>query len=67
MDGHPSRRPIDPRLYRPEMPPLLGTLILACLGKSPEERPQRVADLSRALRRVQLDLQRKTRRARTAF
>jgi tRNA A-37 threonylcarbamoyl transferase component Bud32 len=53
---HLNDEPVPPseRSGRP-IPPLLESLILACLRKDPDQRPQRAADIARGLAAVPLD------------
>ena len=50
MYRHANAAPVAPsQRSELEIPPELDSLILACLAKSPEERPQSAAELSRRL------------------
>ena len=42
--------PVPPREHRPETPELLERLVLQCLAKNPDERPQTMEELYNALR-----------------
>jgi serine/threonine-protein kinase len=44
-----SDDPVAPALIRPELPADLERIILSCLAKKPEQRPQSVQDLAMAL------------------
>jgi serine/threonine-protein kinase len=44
-----SEDPPPPRLLRPDLPPELEQIVLGCLRKKPDERPQTVKDLADAL------------------
>ena len=47
-----STLPPDPLLYRPELDPELAALVLKCLEKSPENRPQKASDIQRTLMKI---------------
>jgi serine/threonine-protein kinase len=49
---HVHTPPPDPRTLRPEIPRALADLILACLAKSPAERPQAAQEVLSGLRAV---------------
>ena len=44
--------PPDPLLYRPELAPELAELVLKCLEKSPENRPQKASEIQRTLMKI---------------
>ncbi|MCA9794822.1 MAG: protein kinase, partial [Candidatus Eremiobacteraeota bacterium] len=46
---HLSKKPPDPREFRPDLPESLAKLIGKCLAKSPDERPATMADLRQRL------------------
>ena len=53
---HLNDPPVPPsRVTTQPVPPLLEDLILSCLRKNPDERPQSAADLTRALAMVPVD------------
>ena len=47
-----AEAPKDLRAIRPDIPPALGDLIMACLAKDPDGRPQQARDLVRVLETV---------------
>ncbi len=49
---HRNAEPRDPTSLRPDLPPALARLILACLAKQPARRPASAQDLYGALRRI---------------
>ena len=49
LAAHMGETPRDLRTIRADVPPALGELIMACLAKDPEERPQQAKDLVRVL------------------
>ncbi len=53
---HLNQHPDDPRSLRKDCPPALADLILRCLAKTPEERPQSAAEVGRALQDVAVAL-----------
>lgn len=52
MFHHTNTPAPDPLLYRPDLPVELAELILQCLEKSPDKRPQKVSHLQRVLMTV---------------
>jgi tetratricopeptide (TPR) repeat protein/tRNA A-37 threonylcarbamoyl transferase component Bud32 len=49
LAAHMTEAPRDVRSVRPDAPPLLADLIMACLAKEPSARPQQATDLVRVL------------------
>ena len=49
MFHHTNTPAPDPRLYRPDLPDELAALVLSCLEKSPDMRPQNGACIQRTL------------------
>jgi tRNA A-37 threonylcarbamoyl transferase component Bud32/TolB-like protein len=49
LAAHMGETPKDPRVHRPDTPAPLAELVLACLAKNPDERPQHATDLVRVL------------------
>jgi hypothetical protein len=54
MQMHLNDTPADPRTIRPEIPPALAEIILACLSKHRAQRPSSAVDLDRWLMRVRV-------------
>ncbi|HYC32029.1 MAG TPA: serine/threonine-protein kinase [Gemmatimonadales bacterium] len=52
LAAHMAETPRDVRSIRPGMPPALADLIMACLAKDPDDRPQQARDLVRVLETV---------------
>jgi tetratricopeptide (TPR) repeat protein len=52
LAAHMSETPRDPRTLRSDTPVALAELILGCLAKDPEDRPQQANDLLRVLETV---------------
>ena len=52
MQAHFSERPPDIRQRRGDTPPALGDLVMRCLEKSPQARPQSASDVVRVLETV---------------
>jgi tetratricopeptide (TPR) repeat protein/tRNA A-37 threonylcarbamoyl transferase component Bud32 len=52
MQAHFSERPRDVREVRPDTPPALAELVMRCLEKSPDDRPQTATDVVRVLETV---------------
>jgi tetratricopeptide (TPR) repeat protein len=52
LAAHMSDTPKDIRTARPDIPPALAELIMACLAKEPESRPQQARELVRVLETV---------------
>ena len=52
LAAHMSEAPRDLRSVRPEIPPALADLIMACLAKDPDDRPQQARELVRVLETV---------------
>ena len=52
LAAHMSETPRDVRSLRPDMPAALGELIMACLAKEPDGRPQQATELARVLETV---------------
>jgi tetratricopeptide (TPR) repeat protein/tRNA A-37 threonylcarbamoyl transferase component Bud32 len=52
LAAHMAETPKDLRAIRPDIPPTLADLIMACLAKDPERRPQQARDLVRVLETV---------------
>ena len=52
LAAHMSETPRDVRAIRPDMPAALAELIMACLAKDPDGRPQQARDLVRVLETV---------------
>ncbi len=50
--GHIATKPEPPSQYEPALPPELDALILRCLAKTPEGRPQSLAEVSEELLRI---------------
>ena len=50
--AHIAEPPRDLLTLRPELPPQLAAVVMACLAKKPEDRPQRAHDLERVLQSV---------------
>ncbi len=50
--GHIATTPDPPSKYEPALPPELDALILRCLAKTPEGRPQSLAEVSEELLRI---------------
>jgi serine/threonine protein kinase len=46
--------PPDPRSLRPEVPEALASLILRCMAKSPDARPQEAQEVLAALRTISI-------------
>ena len=51
LAAHMSERPQPIAELRPDTPPMLAELVMQCLEKDPDARPQRAADIARAARR----------------
>ncbi len=49
QDLHQTQQPTDPRQWNPDCPEELSRLILRCLEKEPQARPQRFAEIEQAL------------------
>ena len=58
---HKSEVPRDPRGLNPQIPPDLGRLILGCLEKDKDKRPQSVEDVRAELERIDKGLPRTQR------
>jgi eukaryotic-like serine/threonine-protein kinase len=54
LQMHLNDAPADPRTIRPEIPPGLAEIILACLSKHRAQRPATAVDLDRWLMRVRV-------------
>ena len=54
LQMHLSDTPADPRALRPDIPPALAEIILACLSKHRAQRPATAVDLDRWLMRVRV-------------
>ncbi|MEO8500143.1 MAG: protein kinase [Vicinamibacteria bacterium] len=54
LQMHLNDVPADPRTLRPEIPPALAEIILACLSKHRAQRPATAVDLDRWLMRVRV-------------
>jgi eukaryotic-like serine/threonine-protein kinase len=52
LAAHMSEAPRDLRSVRADIPPALADLIMACLAKDPDDRPQQARDLVRVLETV---------------
>jgi tetratricopeptide (TPR) repeat protein len=52
LAAHLTEPPPPLRELRPDTPPLLADLVMRCLAKAPDDRPQTAADLSHALETV---------------
>jgi tetratricopeptide (TPR) repeat protein/tRNA A-37 threonylcarbamoyl transferase component Bud32 len=52
LAAHMSETPKDVRSFRPDLPPALAELIMTCLAKEPEGRPQQARELVRVLETV---------------
>jgi tetratricopeptide (TPR) repeat protein len=52
LAAHMAEPPRDLRTLRPETPPQLADLVMACLAKDPGDRPQQAGDLVRVLETV---------------
>src|SRR5215204_6028729 len=52
LAAHMSETPRDVRSIRSEIPPALAELIMKCLAKDPDDRPQQARDLVRVLETV---------------
>jgi serine/threonine protein kinase len=57
---HKNERPVSPRSLNPQIPDDLNALILKCLGKAPEERPQSADELRAELGKVEKSLPTRT-------
>jgi serine/threonine-protein kinase len=53
---HTHERPLSPRALNPQIPEDLNALILKCLEKAPEERPQTAGDLRAELEKIEKGL-----------
>jgi tetratricopeptide (TPR) repeat protein len=51
---HVHTAPPDPRSLRPEVPEALASLILRCMAKSPDARPQEAQEVLAALRTISI-------------
>ena len=49
LAAHMTEAPADIRALRPDTPPQLAALVMSCLAKDPDDRPQHAADLVRVL------------------
>lgn len=54
LQMHLNDAPADPRFLRPDLPPTLAEIILACLAKHRAQRPATAVDLDRGLMRVRV-------------
>lgn len=54
LQMHLNDAPADPRTLRPEIPPALAEIILACLSKHRAQRPASAVELDRWLMRVRV-------------
>ena len=52
LAAHMSETPRDVRSIRPDIPPALAELIMTCLAKDPDGRPQQARELVRVLETV---------------
>ena len=52
LAAHMSETPRDVRSFRPDIPPALAELIMTCLAKEPDGRPQQARELVRVLETV---------------
>ena len=52
MQAHFGEKPRDIREVRPDTPPAMAELVMRCLEKAPEARPQSAADVVRVLETV---------------
>ncbi len=52
LAAHMAETPKDLRAVRPDIPPALADLVMACLAKDPDGRPQQARDLVRVLETV---------------
>ena len=52
LAAHMSETPRDPRTLRSDVSPALAELVLECLAKDPDDRPQQAGDLVRVLENV---------------
>ena len=52
LAAHMGETPKDPRTHRADTPAPLAELVLACLAKDPDDRPQQARDLVRVLETV---------------
>jgi eukaryotic-like serine/threonine-protein kinase len=52
LAAHMGETPKDPRTHRPDTPAPLAELVLACLAKDPDDRPQQAGHLVRVLETV---------------
>jgi len=53
---HKNERPVSPMALNPQIPDDLGALILKCLEKAPEERPQSAEELRSEFERIEKGL-----------
>jgi len=49
IEAHAKRLPAPIEERRPDVPPALSTLVMKCLAKSPNDRPQSGSEIARAL------------------
>ncbi|MEO8226833.1 MAG: protein kinase [Gemmatimonadota bacterium] len=49
LAAHMGETPRDPRVHRPDTPAPLAELVLACLAKEPDDRPQQATEMVRVL------------------
>ncbi len=54
LDAHLNQRPTSPRSINAQIPSALENLIVAMLAKHPEDRPQSMAEVEHALRKLEL-------------
>jgi len=55
IQAHLTRRPPEPRRYRPGLPPRLAKLLRRMLAKEPLRRPQSALELIRALTQLEIE------------